>query len=185
VVGCVAVLSVQKGLTYLLQAAREIIATFPTVRFLIVGGGTIETALRAEAAALGLGSRVVFTGWRQDYLEILQALDIFVMSSLWEAMPMALLEAMAARRAIIVTDVGDNRQIIDDGRCGILVAARDAGAIARAIRNLVEHPRSSSELSERAYRRFKDHYTVSHMVSQYERLYAAGDRRSRGTGAEP
>ena len=127
VVGCTAVLSEQKGVTYLLQAARLLADRYQRVRFLIVGGGPLEASLRAEADALGLGDRVVFTGWRTDAPLLLPLFDVWVMSSLWEAMPMALLEAMAAARPIVVTEVGDNRAVVADGACGLVVLAARSG----------------------------------------------------------
>ncbi|MCC7124830.1 MAG: glycosyltransferase, partial [Acidobacteria bacterium] len=99
VVGSIAVLTEQKGMSYLLQSARDIIAARPDARIVIVGGGPLEASLRAEAAAVGLGDSVIFTSWRADALELLAAFDVYVMASLWEAMPIALLEAMAAARA--------------------------------------------------------------------------------------
>jgi glycosyltransferase involved in cell wall biosynthesis len=171
VVGCVAVLSIQKGITYLLQAAAKIAGRAPHVKFLIVGGGPAEKALKSEAETLGIGSRVLFTGWRPDGRRLLPALDIFVMSSLWEAMPMALLEAMAARRAIVVTDVSDNRSVVENGACAVLVPPGDAGAIADALQTLVNDREMAVAMGERAYRRFAEGFTTGRMVSEYEALY--------------
>ena len=144
----------RRGFRYLLSAARTLLDWDRRLRFLIVGGGHLEAALRSEADALKLGSRIVFTGWRQDAAELMTALDVFVMSSLWEAMPMALLEAMAARRAIVVTDVGDNRRTV--GQCGrgaIVVPPADADALVRAIAEIVADPALASALQESAYPR--------------------------------
>ena len=171
VVGCVAVLSMQKGITYLLHAAKTVAERAPQVKFLIVGGGPSEAALKSEAEALGIGSRVIFTGWQPDARRLLPALDIFVMSSLWEAMPMALLEAMAARRAIVVTDVSDNRAVVENGACALLVPPGDADAIARALQTLLADPEMARTMGARAYRRFAEEFTTSRMVSEYEALY--------------
>lgn len=171
VIGCVAVLSEQKGITYLLRAVNQVAACGAKARFLIAGGGPLEHSLRKEAEELGLGSRVVFTGWRTDNLELLSALDVFVMSSLWEAMPIALLEAMAARRPIVVTDVGDNRAIVDDGACGLLIPPRDPGAIADAIASLINRPDFARGLAERGYRRFQEQFTTAAMAASYARTY--------------
>ena len=172
IVGCVAVLTVQKGVTYLLQAAKLLAERHPRVRFLIVGGGPLEQSLRAEALALGLGDRIVFTGWRTDAQQLLPLFDVWVMSSLWEAMPMALIEAMASGRRIVVTDVCDNRAIVEEGACGVLVPAKDAAAMAEAVDAVLAHPEDARARSERAMARFHSHYTTGHMVSVYERLFA-------------
>ena len=115
---------------------------------------------------------MIFTGWRQDNLELLTALDVFVMPSLWEAMPLALLEAMAARRAIVVTDVGDNRRVVDDGECGVVVPAGDPAALAAAIERLLGDSAGAAAMAARAQARFRSTFTVARMVQEYEALYA-------------
>ena len=172
VVGTIAVLSEQKGVTYLLHAIRQLVDRGTPAKFLIVGGGPLEGALREEAHALGLDSRITFTGWRQDSAELMTALDIFVMSSLWEAMPMVLLEAMSAKRAILVTDVGDNRRVVDDGRCGLVVPARDASGIARALEHLVSTPGDARALGLAAAERYQAWFSVDRMIAAHEDLYA-------------
>lgn len=171
VVGCVAVLTRQKGITHLLNAARRIVDQDPRVRFLIAGGGPLEETLRTEARSLGLDGRVVFTGWRRDNLELLSALDVFVMSSLWEAMPLALLEAMSARRPIVVTDVGDNRMVVDGGACGVVIPPADADAIVAAVQGLIADPDGARAMAARAHARFLARFTTAQMLRQYEGIY--------------
>jgi glycosyltransferase involved in cell wall biosynthesis len=171
VVGCVAVLSEQKGVTYLIQAAREFLKFDDRLRLLVVGGGPLQPALKADAERIGLGPRAVFTGWQPDGVEWLKALDVFIMSSLWEAMPMALLEAMAAQKALVVTDVADNRAILENGRCGIVVPPRDAAAIADGVRRIVQDPDAAREMARRAGERFAAQFTTARMVRDYECLY--------------
>lgn len=171
VIGCIAVLTEQKGITYLLDSAKQLCEMLPTARFLVIGGGPLEQPLRDKAVSLGLADRVVFTGSKQDASRLLPVFDVFVMSSLWEAMPMALLEAMAARRQIIVTDVGDNRAIVDNGRCGVVVAPRDARAITNAVLGIVGNPYESALMAERAQQRLDERFTTRHMVEAYEGLY--------------
>jgi glycosyltransferase involved in cell wall biosynthesis len=177
VVGTVAVLSEQKGITYLLQAAPRILGYDPRVRLLIVGGGPYEAALRAEAAALGMGGRIVFTGWRADGAALLPALDVFVMASLWEAMPMVLLETMAAARPLVVTDVGENRAIVADGDCGTVIPPRDAGAIADAVCQLIARPDEAAAMGGRARARFEERFTTARMAAAHADLY---ERLARG-----
>jgi glycosyltransferase involved in cell wall biosynthesis len=171
VIGCIAVLTEQKGITYLLDSAKQLRETLPHARFLVIGGGPLEQPLREKAGSLGLADRVVFTGWKQDAARLLPVFDVFVMSSLWEAMPMALLEAMAARRQIIVTDVGDNRDIVDDGRCGVVVAPGDGDAITTAVLRIVGNPYESALMAERAQQRFEERFTRRHMIEAHEKLY--------------
>jgi glycosyltransferase involved in cell wall biosynthesis len=170
-VGGIAVLTRQKGVTFLLQAAPQILQAHPKVKILVAGGGPLVEPLRAEATALGIADRVIFTGWRQDNLALLTALDVFVMASLWEAMPLALLEAMAARRPIVVTDVGDNRRVVDDGRCAAIVPPGDPAALAATVNRLLADPAAADAMAARAQARFTSAFTVARMVQEYEALY--------------
>lgn len=172
VVGSVAVLSEQKGVTYLLRAACDVLARYPATKFVIVGGGPLEDKLKEEAGSLGLDRSIKFTGWRSDVAEILTALDIYVMPSLWEAMPLALLEAMAASRPIVVTDVGDNARFVGQGEFGLVVPPRDVPALARAICDLISEPNRLVELGARASGHYEQNFTVEHMVRAYEKVYA-------------
>lgn len=179
IVGTIAVLSKQKGVTYLLQGAREVLNAHPTVKFLIVGGGPLEAQLRREADDLRLGERVLFTGWRKDVQEILPTLDMFVMSSLWEAMPLTLLEAMAAHLPIVATNVGDNANLTGNGECAVIVPPADASALASAISRLIADSNAARAMAARAGRMFQERFTVRHMVAAHERLYEAAVAQRR------
>jgi len=175
-VGSIAVLTEQKGIPYLVEAARQLRDGMPHLRFAVVGGGPLEGAFRHQAHTMGLDT-VTFTGWRADVWDLLQAFDMFVMPSLWEAMPLALLEAMAARLPIIATDVGENRIILQDGEAGIVVAPGSASALAEAIAAIARCPTRATGLATKARDRFEGEYTVSRMVTAYQDLY---ERRVRG-----
>jgi glycosyltransferase involved in cell wall biosynthesis len=171
VVGTVAVLSEQKGVTFLLDAAAKLAETNPRLRFLIVGGGPQENAMRQRAVALGLGHNAVITGWRADVAELLGAFDIYVMASLWEAMPLALLEAMAAAKPIVVTNVADNGRIVEDGRSGLLIAPGRSEEIFAAVSRIANDDGLARALAAGARRRFEEQFTVSRMVATHEQLY--------------
>lgn len=173
VIGTIAVLSEQKGVGVLLRAVRGLVDGGCPARFLIVGGGKLEESLRQEATAMGLGDHVIFAGWRQDNLELMTVLDVFVMSSLWEAMPIALLEAMAAGRAIVATDVGENARILGRGRCGTIVAPNDVQALAGGIRELAMSRARRDGLSAMAQQRHRESYSVGSMVGAYVDLFKA------------
>jgi glycosyltransferase involved in cell wall biosynthesis len=178
VIGSVSVLSEQKGLTYFLQAAEMIHQRMPDVRFLVVGGGPLEQSLRSEAADRGIGEVVHFTGWRKDVTDLLCAFDIWVMSSLWEAMPVALLEAMAARLPIVATDVGQNGSIVPDQVAGLIVPPRDPSAIASSVMELIEKPARAAELAQAAFCRVEKDFTTARMIERYEALYATAGART-------
>lgn len=187
VIGTIAVLSEQKGVTWLLKAMTRVVRAVPRARLVVVGGGALEQALKEEAQALGLGDSVLFTGWRNDVGELLLAFDIWTMSSLWEAMPLALIEAMSAGRPIVATDVGDNGLIVGRGEVARLVAPRDPEGLAAGLLDLLEHPAEARALGEQARQRFLERFTIARMVASYERLYeaqAAGDDRVAAAHAD-
>lgn len=171
VVGTIAVLTEQKGITHLLRALPGVLAAVPDAKLVVVGGGPLEQSLRAEAAALGLGASVVFTGWRNDVGELLLAFDVWVMSSLWEAMPLALIEAMAAARPIVATDVGDNALIVGHGEVATLVPPGDPAALADGLVALLRDPEAARRLGAQARDRYTARFTIARMVEGYERLY--------------
>jgi glycosyltransferase involved in cell wall biosynthesis len=177
-VGTVAVLTEQKGIDYLIEAARLARQTLPGVKFLVVGGGRLQDVYQQRVANEGLGSTMILPGWRSDVPELLASLDAYVMPSLWEAMPLALLEAMAAACPIVVTEVGDNRRIVGDGTAAMLIPPRDAPAIAAAIAHLAARPDVRDALGRRALATFEERYTVARMVARYGDLYRLAARTS-------
>lgn len=136
VVTCVARFAPQKAHDVLLKALAQALTEDPRLRLLLVGDDPFgDHRARAEAVArdLKLGDRVRFLGIRRDVPSILAASDLFVMSSLWEGLGLVFLEAMAAGLPIVATRVSAIPEVVPHGRAGLLVPARDATALARAI----------------------------------------------------
>jgi glycosyltransferase involved in cell wall biosynthesis len=171
VVGSVAVLTEQKGIPVLLEAAKSMLEACRDTKFIIVGGGPLEGALRRRCREMGLAEKVSFTGWREDATEILKLFDIFVMSSLWEAMPIVLLEAMAAARAVVATAVGDIPHIIREGESGLLVPPGDPHALAARLSGLAGNPGRRKRLGQAAERSYRERFTSRTMAAAYENLY--------------
>lgn len=171
IIGAVAVLSVQKGIAHLLDAAVDVMKARPRVKFLIVGGGPLLDSLRDKARALGISGKVHFTGWRRDAQKLLTVLDIFVSSSLWEGLPLAILEAMAAKKAIIATTVGDNTSLISDHSTGLLIPKADPGALAKSMIELIDDQALRARLGQNAYCFFSANFSIKKMVDSYEKIY--------------
>ncbi|MEM7355042.1 MAG: glycosyltransferase, partial [Acidobacteriota bacterium] len=114
--GAIGRLAVEKGFDDLLTALADLRSIVPEVRLLLVGDGPLRHALEQRAEALGLGETVHFTGFRTDVAQLLGIIDVVVFSSLWEGLPVALLEAMATRRCIVTTDVPGILEAVRDGR---------------------------------------------------------------------
>ena len=163
-------LDVQKGHEHLLVAARETTG----VRFLLAGDGPLRGRLEARAGELGVGDRVAFLGRRDDVPALLAASDLVVLPSLYEGLPLSLIEAMAARRPIVATDVGGTRELVRDGVDGLLVPSGDPAALARAIARLRGDPGLASRLVDAGAARAAEGFGAERMVraieSEYEEL---------------
>lgn len=136
-IGIVGRLVPVKGHADFLEAARLVSSRVPGVRFLVVGDGELREELERRALALGIGREVLFLGWRYDLARIYADLDLVVLSSHNEGSPFALIEAMAAGRAVIATNVGGVSDVVSDGVNGVLVPPRDPGALADVIGSLL------------------------------------------------
>ena len=170
VIGCVARLEEQKGIEYLLRAARVVTAEWPRAVFVVAGGGPKEAELRAMALDAGLGERFRFLGYRDNVPSLMAAFDVFVLPSLWEGLPNVVLEAMAAGCPVVATDVGGAGELIAHRESGWLVPARDPQAIADAVLGLLRDPGLAGRLSA-AGRVTACGYTVERMVERTQRVY--------------
>jgi glycosyltransferase involved in cell wall biosynthesis len=164
-------LTPKKGHAFLLAAAREVLRREPLARFLLVGQGPLDETLRAEAQRLGLGERFVFAGFRADAVRLVAASDLFVLSSLHEGLPVALLEAMALAKPTVVTRVGGVPEATDE-TSSILVPPGDAQALASAITEVLRSPGRRAEMGSSARAKARARYGVPHMVRQIEAVYA-------------
>ena len=133
VVGCVANLRPVKGHDTLLAAFAGVRAHLPSARLVLVGEGVEEERLRAQAEELGISGAVSFLGRRRDVAELMRAFDVVALASRSEGFSNALLEAMASGVPCVATDVGGNRELLEDGACGRLVPAGDAEALAAGL----------------------------------------------------
>ena len=170
-IGTIGRLTPVKGLSYLLQAVPILLRQRANVRLLIVGDGVIRKDLEAQARDLGIGENVVFLGHREDTLELMQALDIFVLPSLSEGIPMALLEAMAASRAVVASRVGGIPEIVDDGVEGILVEPMDVTRLAESCLRLIDSPETAMKMGELARKRVVQEFSAMAMADRVAGLY--------------
>ncbi len=182
-VGIVASLNPIKDHENLLRAAGLVARTHP-LQLLVVGRGSAdrECALRRMAAELGLGTAVRFLGPRADVPRILRALDVAVLCSRSEAMPMTILEYMATGIPMVCTAVGGIPETLGEPAVGLLVPKGDPPALAQALRDLLVNPLRRRDLSERARQRAEQVFDVRRMVKRFEDLYTAtlvrGDGRA-------
>jgi glycosyltransferase involved in cell wall biosynthesis len=170
VVGSIARLSLQKGHRYLVDAAARVLASRPDARFLIAGDGDQMPALRERAAGAGVAGKLVFAGHRTDVPDLLGALDVFAISSLYEGTPLTLFEAMAAGKAIVSTAVDGCREVLENGETGLLVPPADAESLAQAILRVLGDDALRARLSARA-REASRRYDVRTCVEEMQKVY--------------
>jgi glycosyltransferase involved in cell wall biosynthesis len=162
----------QKGHTYLFQALQRLRRQFPALRLLVVGDGPLRAALEAECQERGLADIVQFLGMRQDVPQLLAACDIFCLPSLYEGLPLVVLEAMAMRCPIVATAVDGTAEAIEDEQQGLLVPAADVQALEGALQRLLSDPALGSALAEAGRRRVVAEFSFERMMQETEALYA-------------
>ena len=147
------------------------------MQFVIVGEGPLRSVLEQRRRELGLEDTVVITGWIHNAAaRAVPAFDVFFQPSRWEAMSIAILEAMASERAIVATRVGDNPHVLEDGVTGLLVNPGDVDGMVDALVRVGGRDRRA-ELGQAARARFEQKFTLEHMIRAYETVYRDVVRR--------
>lgn len=154
----------------LLRAFVKVRSSHPEARLVLVGLGPMETKLRRLAGELGIDDAVLFTGMRDDVYELLPGFDLFVMSSRYEGLPIALLEAMACEVAPVTTAVGGIPEVLTDGENGLLVDPGEDAQLAGAIDRLLANDAERSRLGEQARQRARD-FDIERAVQRIAGIY--------------
>ena len=168
IVGTVARLTPVKGLIYLLRSIPSVLASFPNTRFMIVGGGFLQNSLEEEANKLEIKKNVLFTGSRQDVPSLLKFFDIFVLPSLKEGLPFAIIEAMATSIPVIATEVKGNREVVKDGISGILVPSKNPQDLAKAIINLLQDKEKAKRMGNAGFSRAELNFSSEKFIQNLE-----------------
>ncbi len=160
-----------KGVNYFLEAAASILRNGKRVQFVVVGDGPLKERLIKQAANLSISQHVHFIGFRKDIPQILSVIDILVVPSLFEGLPLTILEAMHAGKTIIATRVGGIPEAIKDGETGILVSPRDYHALTKGLLELLNDPEKRKEMGKKGKQRALQHFNVERMVKEYSNIY--------------
>jgi glycosyltransferase involved in cell wall biosynthesis len=172
-VGTAGHLAAHKGIDLFIDAAALVAPHHPAARFLIVGTGEEETALRRRAAERGLGERLRFAGFRDDMPDVFAGLDLFVLASTsGEGSPAVVKEAMAAGAPVVASALDGVEEIVEDARDGLLVPPGSAAALAAAIRTLLEDATLAARLRVAARLRAAE-FGIDTMVERTEVVYAS------------
>ena len=161
----------QKGYDYFIRAIARVKCEVSGIKVLIAGEGEEENNLKNLVRSLDLTKEIIFTGLSLDVRKILPFTGIFVLSSLWEGMPNAVLEAMAAAKPVVATRVGGVPELVVDGETGILVPPEDTEALARAIIALLQDPLRGLSMGEAGRERVQAHFSMASMVTKTDNLY--------------
>jgi len=162
-----------KGHTYLLDAWKRVNGRFPDATLLLVGEGPMRPALEQRVSELGLARSVRLLGSQSAVAEILAACDLLVHPSLEEGFCNAILEAMAAGKAVVATDVGGNAEAVQDGVTGLVVPAADSDALASAMESLLGDPGRRERYGTAGRARVEKHFRMDVMVKRFEVFYEA------------
>jgi glycosyltransferase involved in cell wall biosynthesis len=167
-------LNVMKGHEFLVAALPRLVAEFPDLAVVVIGGGHLRDDLEKQAAALGVTGTLRLEGHRPDARALLSAADLFTLPSRHEGMPLAALEAMDARLPVVGTRVIGTAEVVDHGRTGLLVPPRKPAPLAEAIAALLRDPDRRGRMATAARRRYLEHHTAALMASEtlavYDRL---------------
>jgi glycosyltransferase involved in cell wall biosynthesis len=171
--GSICRLTQQKGIGDALIAFKQVAATCPAARYIIVGDGDLKATLEAFVAREGLASRVSFLGWRDDVADLAAAFDVFVNPSRWEGFGLVVLEAMAAGLPVLATRVSALPEIVLDGETGWLVAGQDAAAIAGAMQEACGNVAQARQRGLAGRERARREFGVDQMIDKTLNVYQA------------
>ncbi len=167
-----------KGHKYFLDAAAIVAAEDERAKFIIMGAGSCEEELHAQAESLGIADKVIFTGFVSDITPYVNIMDLNINCSYGtETSSLALSEGMSVGKPAVATLYGGNPYMVADGENGLLVPIKDAVLLADAVSKIKNDPELYARMSENAYKRYKEKFTAAAMTRQMERLYEEDVKR--------
>lgn len=170
-VGMVVRLTIQKDPLTFLKAAKSALMDFKNLHFVVVGGGELEGKCKDYVNKNGLNENVTFAGFRTDVPAVLNLLDIYCLPSLWEGLPIGVLEAMAMAKAIVATPVDGTKEVIKNGVSGLLFPEYDSEKMAASILDLAKDCEKRKMVGENALMKIKESFTIQRMVDELSELY--------------
>ena len=171
IIGIVARLSVEKDHATLIKAFKLVFEQKGNVDLFIVGDGSVRQSLEVLVSELNIKSNVKFLGFRDDIPQVLHMFDVFVLSSLTEGVSLTLLEAMAASKPIVATNVGGNSEVVIDMETGLLVPSKDPQSMADAILKILSDKEMSERMGKAGRKRVEEVFNLERMVDAYIEVY--------------
>jgi len=170
-IGVVARLSEEKGLEYLIRSMPTVLKKFSNIMLYIAGTGKLENKLKTLAKSLKVEDNVTFLGHLNNVFSFLAHIDIFVLPSRSESLPVAIMEAMSAGLPVISTSVGGIPEIIENGKTGILLPPRNSDELAKAIIYLLSNPNQIHKMGVQGKKVISEKFNTSEFIKRFEAVY--------------
>lgn len=171
VIGMISCLKPQKSPLDYVKACIDVYNKIPRVNFLLIGDGVLKKRCKSELNKFQLNGRFIFTGWRMDISEILNIIDIVVLTSKWEGLPIVIIEALSKGKPIIATDVGGSRELVKDGVTGYITKPMEYRDTSARILNMLEDRNSFLKMQEEAFKSIDNSFDISTMAHNIDNLY--------------
>jgi glycosyltransferase involved in cell wall biosynthesis len=171
VVGTIAVFRFQKRLKEWITVFKEVSQKYPQLRGIIVGDGILKEEIMAHLKSEGMEQKIVMPGLQTAVKPWLSTMDIFMMSSVFEGLPIALLEAMSMECAVVSTDAGGVKEVIRNKQDGLLVSVDEWPQLTNVLSSLIEQPEQIQQFGKAARQRIVEAFSMKNMVQQTEELY--------------
>lgn len=171
VIGMVSCLKPQKSPLDYVKACVDIYNKIPGINFLLIGDGVLKKRCRLELNKYPLNGRFIFTGWRRDVPEILDIIDIVVLTSRWEGSPIAIVEALSKGKPVVATDVGGVRELVKDGLTGYITKPGEYKDTADRVLSMLKDRGSLFKMAEEAVRSIDDSFDMRIMARNMDNLY--------------
>ncbi|MBN1349822.1 glycosyltransferase family 4 protein [candidate division KSB1 bacterium] len=171
IIGFVGQLNERKGIHELLPAFSRCVRDFPTAQLLLAGDGDLREHIRQFAIQNELQGNIHIAGFRDDIPNIMRTIDMLVLPSRWEGFGIVLIEAMAAAKPVITTNISSMPEIVVHGETGLIVEARNAIELYEAMHQLIAQPETARQLGQNGRERILRYFTLSEMTDQYENLF--------------
>jgi glycosyltransferase involved in cell wall biosynthesis len=171
VVGMVARMFPSKRYDNFLKAAAIVNKTLPDTRYALLGDGPLRSELENLGQELGIASKVTFFGEQLDTISHVAAFDIFALISETEGLSLSICEAMALGKPVVATDVGGNRELVENGKTGFLVPLEDIEALAGAIVRLLQNPEMAYDMGQKAREKIVNQFGLERYINEYQNLY--------------
>ena len=171
IVGNIGRLSEQKGMEYYIQALPEVLKKYPKTHFLIIGAGELESSLKEQARQLKVENNLHFLGYRSDIQNLISQLDLVVLSSLWEGLPLTPIEAFSVGKTVVATAVDGTVEIVEDGKSGRLIEPKKPEQIAENVIWMIEHPEEKKLMEQEAKKRYVQEFSIERLSKAYIDFY--------------